>query len=123
MKNMITFWKDTGNETLRGKTVELFKVSWDDNRGWVRNENGPYWGMYKLGTEEVRRLTHPPEEMGNIVAVFQEEDHPEVVNLEAEDLKVTPEAGDLGEEEQQQKKPLVLLLKIFQHLARLLTEH
>lgn len=104
MKHEITFYKDTGHEALRGKTVELFKVSWVGDSetegevpGWVRDdEGGPYWGMYKLGTEEVRRL-NVPERLGHIVS-FEEEG---VDHLEAEDLSITPEAGDLGEEEKQ----------------------
>jgi predicted Rdx family selenoprotein len=94
MKHEITFYKDTGNEALRGKTVELFKISWHEGPGiWVRDEGGKYWGMYKLDTQEVRRL-NVPERLGHIVS-FEEEG---VDHLEAEDLSITPEAGDLGEE-------------------------
>ena len=94
-RHEITFWKDTGHEALRGRTVELFKVSWNDKlSGWIRDENGPYWGMYKLDTQEVRRL-NVPERLGHIVS-FEEE---EVDHLEAEDISITPEGLDLGEGE------------------------
>jgi hypothetical protein len=96
-KRQITFWKNTGHESLRGKTVELFKVSWDENNGgWKRDENGPYWGMYKIGTQEVRRLNRDPNSLGDVTYVEENG----VVHLEAEDVSVTPEAGDLGEEEE-----------------------
>ena len=109
MKRFITFWKDTGSDALRGRTVRLFKVSWDDDSGeWVKDEEGPYWGIYKLDTNEVRRLNRPPEEMGT---VSDEEGYPlhmtfepdpndvTVVTLEAEDVSITPEGLNLGEEE------------------------
>jgi len=96
MKQEITFWKNTGHEALRGKTVELFKVSWDEaSDEWVRDEAGPYWGMYQLDTENVRRLTRDPEDMGE-VAFFND---PDTDALVAEDISVTPEGLDLGEEE------------------------
>ncbi len=119
MKRRITFWKNTGHEALRGKTVELFKVSWDERfpGGWVRDEDGPYWGMYKLDTQEVRRLTRDPEEMGDISfdeeveeldrlvmrdrSIIRIESYNEegVDHLEAEDISITPEGLNLGEEE------------------------
>jgi hypothetical protein len=103
-KKRITFWKNEGNEALRGKTVDLFKISWNENSGeWVRDEEGPYWGMYKLDTEEVRRLNRPPEELGEVQdwsgPLYYDEDLNRVNHLEANDLTVTPEAGNLGEEE------------------------
>ena len=95
-KRQITFWKDTGHEALRGKTVELFKVSWDiDSSEWVKNEDGSYWGVYKLDTDEVRQLNRDPNSMGNITYIEEEE----VDHLEAEDVTVTPEGLNLGEEE------------------------
>ena len=101
-KRQITFWKDTGHESLRGKTVEIFKVSWDEALSdWVKDEDGPYWGMYKLDTQEVRRLNRDPNDLGNVTYI--EDDggvvNPDVVHLEAEDISIVPEAGDLGEEE------------------------
>ena len=113
MKRTITFWRSSGHEALRGKTVELFKVSWDeDSEGWVRDDTGPYWGIYKLGTEEPRRLTRDPKEMGIIKIPLNEEETEEVDrlvtedptitrvdHLEAEDVTVTPEGLNLGEEE------------------------
>jgi hypothetical protein len=109
VKTEITFWKNRGHETLRGKTVELFKVSWksdyknpDDVGEWVRDEDGPYWGMYKLGTEEVRRLTRDPNSMGVVVSVdeiVEDAISKEVDRLEAEDVTVTPEGLDQGEED------------------------
>jgi len=96
-KRQITFWKDSGHESLRGKTVELFKVSWDEALSeWVKDLNGPYWGMYKLGTKEVRRLNRDPNSMGDVAYIPEDTGW---IRLEAEDLSVTPEAGDLGEEE------------------------
>lgn len=95
MKMTITFWKNSGHPALRGRTEELFKVSWDDDLGeWVRDDDGQYWGMYKLDTEEVRRLTREPENMGVVASIDEEVDH-----LEANDATVTPDAGTLGEEE------------------------
>lgn len=101
MKRFITFWKNEGHEALRGRTAEIFKVSWDeDSNEWVKKEDGPYWGMYKLDTDEVRRLNRPPENMG---ALSDEEGYPILIpgvdHLEAEDVTVTPEGLDLGEEE------------------------
>lgn len=95
-KYEITFWKNTGHPALRGRTEELFKISWDEaSSEWVRDEAGPYWGMYKLDTEEVRRLTRDPEEMGSVRIVKEN-----VVHLEANDISVTPEGLNLGEEEE-----------------------
>ncbi len=109
MKREITFWKNQGHEALRGRTVELFKVSWDDRlRDWVRDEDGPYWGMYKLDTQEVRRLNRDPNDMGNVVKVKETGDvtvftqvveEKGVDHLEAEDISITPEGLDLGEDE------------------------
>ena len=93
-RRQITFWRTSGHEALRGKTVEIFKVSWDDGE-WIQDLNGPYWGMYKLGTEEVRRLNREPNDMGNVTYIEEEG----VDHLEAEDISVTPEGLDLGEEE------------------------
>lgn len=125
-KRQITFWKNTGHPALRGKTVELFKVSWAGDSetdgevpGWVRDdENGPYWGMYKLDTQEVRRLNRDPNDMGDVTyidetpmeivdplliedleAALEPPLSDETVHLEAEDVTVTPEGLDLGEAE------------------------
>ena len=106
MKRTITFWKNYGHPAIRGRTEELFKVSWnDDTAEWVRNENGKYWGMYKLDTTEVRRLNRRPEDMGTVNEIYDEDEEivsevAEALNvdhLEAEDATVTPKA-DLGEE-------------------------
>ncbi len=117
-KRQITFWKNTGHPALRGKTVELFKVSWAGDSetegevpGWVRDEDGPYWGIYKLDTLEVRRLTRDPNSMGDVVKVEEVVTDPLLVedmmditpeegvdHLEAEDISITPEGLDLGEE-------------------------
>ena len=101
MTKTLTFWKDRGHPELRGRTVDIFKISWIDG-DWVRDEDGPVWGMYKPDTEEVRHLNRPPEGLGTIDVLFTDtpEELGKVVNLEAEDLSVTPEAGDLGEEKE-----------------------
>lgn len=93
MKRQITFWKNAGTKALRGRTVELFKVSWAGDPstegeipGWVRDEDGRHWGVYKLGTQEVRRLTRDPMEMGKVTYVEEKE----VDHLEAKDVGITP---------------------------------
>jgi hypothetical protein len=106
MKRTITFWKNSGHLALRGRTEELFKVSWDDELGeWIRDEEGKYWGMYKLDPpREVRRLTRDPESMGVVKDLVDDEEivtftqEQKVDHLEANDTTVTPEGGDLGEE-------------------------
>lgn len=95
MKRTITFWKNTGHPALRGRTEELFKISWDDKlKDWAKDDDGQYWGMYKLDTKELRRLSRAPETMGDVTSVEEEVDA-----LVAKDVTVTPEGLDLGEEE------------------------
>lgn len=131
MKHMITFWKNSGNPVLRGKTVELFLVSWDEDLGeWVKDEEGKYWGMYKFesAAQEVRRLNKNPEELGLVEDFYEEDSEPEtfklqanfkgevwediqdeikvnrapgVDSLEAKDVTVEPTGLDLGEEDEQ----------------------
>ena len=111
MKQTLTLWKDRGHEALRGKTIELFKIFWDEHLSeWIRDESGTHWGVYKLNTKEIRRLTRAPEEMGDVFSVEDAEENqketappldPEDVyvdHLVAKDISITPEGLNLGEE-------------------------
>jgi len=103
MERKITFWKNVGDERFSEKEFELFKARWDDEKGeYVRDEDGPYDAIYEPeGPGTVKRLYREPDFYGEITHVgFTPPDAPkEVVNLEAEDISVTPEGLDLGEEE------------------------
>lgn len=95
----ITFWKNVGDERFSEKEFEFFKASWDDEKGeYVRNKDGPYWAIYEPeGAGAVKRLYRDPEFYGEVTL----EKEPKVINLEAENISITPEGLNLGEEEEQ----------------------
>ena len=99
MPKQITFFKNIFGPPLGGETFEIFKIDWDEvKHEWVRDENGPYWGIYR---EDEARI----QGFRNIKRFGEVEDSepnawtPEtnVVHLEAQGIDLEP--IDLGEEE------------------------
>lgn len=92
-KRQITFWKNSGQTALRGRTVELFKVSWDhEHSAWVRDADGPYWGMYKLDTLKVRRLGRDPNDMGDVTYIEEESEVKSAVETVKDAIEYVPPA-------------------------------
>lgn len=104
-KAFITFFKNHG--MLSEKTVELFKVRWDDDAvEWVRDdENGTHWGMIHPATEEVTSFYIPPEKYGTIETELEHVEFtpppvPEMLRTKL--VTGTPTLGVVDEEENEE---------------------